>query len=1275
MEQTNISTTKDGDKKNALTIKVTKPVANIKIVNEKEPMQVAENKQVNYPTAESYKRYDQIEHVYKKTDMYIGSDEKVLREEWLYNIETKQMLTGNIDFTPGCERIYMEILTNASDNVGRSRREGVNPGQIDIVMNNSTISITNHGLPIPVVLTEEGDMYVPQMIFGTLLTSSNYDKDRHEAGTNGIGAKATNIFSTEFMIIIHDHIRKSKYTQVWNNNMRVCGPHDIQPYNGTSSSVQIVYKMDFARFGYPVPNGNEGGYPGEAFALFARHAVDISFTAKTTVTFNGHIFNFENIRDYARLYFGENVDSAIVHYQWPAGTEVVKKKKGYQVAKNPAITPEVELIAIDTPDEGAHVSFVNCIMTREGGVHVNNAIKAVGEKAVQMINENVLKKLNKLNKGKELDSKEKRSHTVNINDVKPHISILLAVKVLNPKFASQTKTMLQSPTPKIDIAEEELKAITKWQLIDRLYAALEAKQFNNLAKTDGKLSKYVKTLKGVNANQAGKSERHKCILYVAEGRSGAGYVNKLIGLLPGRRDYAGVLPMRGKSLNVMNADALKYNNNTEIRELKKMLGLVDCPDNQLKNTYYLDPTNFAKLRYGGVMIMADSDLDGKHIIGLILNFFHCRFPSLLARGYIMYYRTPILRVYHGRQSKRFYTQREYDEWQKATATTYSQWKHKYFKGLGSSTDADIKEDFQERRQVNCYYDDKAPEAMRLAFDKRLTRQRKDWLAGWIQVMGVDELEMQPVSTFINHELILFSIANVQRSIPKLMDGFKESHRKIIHGAHLKFGVGSLTKEYNELKVAQFGGFIAEKVNYHHGELILDDVIVGMAQDFTGSNNIPWFTQGGQFGSRYEGGKDASETRYTHTKPEKLVPYILRKEDQPILVSVIDEGEHVEPETYYPIIPMILVNGAQGIATGYSTFIPNHNPLDVINWLKLKIQGVEHDKLPEIIPWYRGFTGDIQLIDRSKRPKRNKVKVTIINNEGAVPKVQTIETDDNFDLTGEALNAEEENIESDEEDRQLLTMVTHGKFNRDNKGNVTITELPIGRWPGPYNKWLEDLIEAKLINKLNNQSLDNTVFFEIGGVKLDHITYKSLKLQRSYGMSNMVVLGSDNKPTRYDTSYDIIESFYEQRLVIYKKRKEFGINQLAIEIHELNEKIRFIRAVKDKDLLIIDRPKSEIYQTMDRLGLSHDFLDKDKVKLRNCTQDEINKLADKIISREQERSNLMSISHEKIWLSELEELEAAYRRLYCTQKQITSLSIAKPSNALPRNAIRNKQTKK
>jgi len=1243
---------------------VTLPPKQLTLRTQAQPVINLTQMTTTYPTALSYKQYDQRTHIYMKPDMYIGADDRVSRQEWLYNAEENKIVNHMIDFVPGCERIFLEIATNASDNGGRSRRNGVDPGKIEMTMDNSMITVKNFGLPIPIEIHPTEKIYVPQMIFGSTLSGSNYEVDRHEAGTNGIGAKAANIFSKFFRVIIFNHIMHLKYSQIWRENMTIREDPIIEQYDGNISSTEVSYILDFARFKYPVPNGNEGGYPAEAFALFSRIAIDLSFTSKINVSFNGKEFSHANIRDYARLYFGNAVDTALVYYQWPEGTEVIHKKKGYQISKDPAITPIIELIAIDTPDEGYHVSFANCMMTRDGGVHVNAGIKSVAEGSVKMINDDVIKQLSRGRKGKELDAKEKKSHTITINDVKPHISMLLSAKVMNPKFTSQTKTNLHSPTPKIEIPEEDLRIINNWQLIERLHAALEAKQFASNAKTDGKLKSYVRLLKGIDANFAGKANRADCCLYITEGRSGAGYANKLVTLVPGGRDKIGVLPMRGKSLNVMNANRFSIEGNSEIKELKKILGLIDCPDPVLRETYYLDPANFSKLRYGaGIMIMADSDVDGKHIIGLILNYFYCKFPSLLARGYVMFYRTPTLRVTFNRNTIKFYTQREYDEWKNATPN-FQKWAHKYYKGLGTSKDAEIKDDFRTPRVVNCFYDSEAPDAMRLAFDKKRSDDRKEWIANWQPILGVDDIQMQPISWFITHELVLYSIANVQRSIPKLMDGFKESHRKIMFGAHKKWKIGSKKTNYQEVKVAQLSAYVAGESKYHHGEQILDDVVVGMAQNFMGSNNLPWFMREGQFGTRFAGGKDAAETRYSTTMPEKIVAYMFRKEDRPILKHIIDDGDTIEPENYLPVIPPALINGAYGIGTGYSTTVPNHNPLDIINWLRMRLQGVDDNDLPEVNPWYRGFTGTIKLIDRSK--KRKRAKMTIITNDTEKPQITTTdhidepETIENETLDNEVEEEQEE--DTDNAPRQLLSMVSLGKFYSQLDGTVVITELPIGRWPENYHKWLEGLVDEKKITGFRDLSGDDIVYFEIYGWN-DLRNYNTLKLKRTIGMSNMVFLDENNRPRRYDTAYDILHAFYARRIVNYQERKDYIIRNITEELVKLNHKIRFIQAVISGEVMIVNRKKSTIHAAMDILGIPHEIYGG---SMQLLSEDDILVLMNQLAEKQAEKTAMENSTPTELWLKDIEELEAAYRSEFGLKPPKITLTLNKPQQPVITN---------
>jgi len=282
-------------------------------------------------------------------------------------------------------------------------------------------------------------------------------------------------------------------------------------------------------------------------------------------------------------------------------------------------------------------------------------------------------------------------------------------------------------------------------------------------------------------------------------------------------------------------------------------------------------------------------------------------------------------------------------------------KVKYYKGLGTHSDDEIADVFG-KRVISFVKDDKADDNITKVFNSD-THCRKDWIEKYDPnihtEINEDTLEKN-ISTFIDEELITFSIDDCKRSIPNLMDGFKQSQRKILYAAFLK------NLKVNSLKVAQFAGYIAENTNYHHGEQNLYNTIVKMAQEFVGSNNIPLFTRDGQFGARVQNGEDAAAARYIFTRLEKITRYIFREEDDVLLERVIDDGDIVEPKFYVPILPVVLINGCEGIGTGWSCSIPAFNPLDVSNLVK---KWLEKENIAEedckIVPWYRGFTGEIK----------------------------------------------------------------------------------------------------------------------------------------------------------------------------------------------------------------------------------------------------------------------------------------------------------------------------
>ncbi len=1181
----------------------------------------------------------------QELEMYTGNKEQKPREEWLYSFSTGSIRKGVVTVPECIERCFLEPLSNASDNVHKSRRFGVPPGKVYVYVSPQRIIIENAGTPIPVQYKEEEGMYVPELSFGVPGTSSHYTEDvRHEAGVNGLGVKLTNGFSTYFKVEILDPINKKSYDQVWEGR-GLDGRQDpiIEEYKGKESLVRVTFDLDYKHFKY-----DDNQAPMELFALFARHCADISFTTKVPVTFEYEMpdqdpqaieFEVGHPRQYAYLYFGDLVETSLLHYEWPEGTRIIKEGDGRQLARNTSIMPLVEMCILDTPDNSETISFVNSMMTRDGGIHVEAALKSVSDHIVKFVNSNDTDGLN-----------------VTLKHIRPNLSLVMACMVKDPSFQGQTKNKLSGPKPYIRVTEKEIKPVMEWNMIQHLLAIIEAKKNQLLSQTDGKKRGNISTKNGRDANQAGKRKSQQCTLCIVEGLSASSYPKKLIDNMDNGRDLWGILPIRGKFLNVMKASCGKIANNKEIFELKKMLGLMEGVD-------YSIPENLKKLRYGRVIIMADADDDGKHIVALLLLYFHCRFPSLLQIGYVYNYLTPIIRVTKGKRGHKFFMMSEYEKWKKRNKNWHT-WKTIYFKGLGRATDEQINEDYEDQRIIHCLYDDWAPQTITLAFSKERSDERKAWLAHFKEIVDVELVDQQPISEFINTELVKYGQLGLRRAIPNEMDGFKDSQRKVMWGAFRiwdnekngKIKVGNT--KYKEMKVARIAARAAEFTNYHHGERSLEGTLVAMAQDFPGANNLPFFSRDGQFGTRDMGGKDASEGRYVETKPEKWIPLIFRREDLPILKLKKDEGEDVEPECFYPILPPVLINGANGIALAYSTYWPNHNPLDVVRWIKCKIG---NKPLPVLTPWYRGFSGSIEVIDRRKGKRKRKEKKPDITRD-------TEENLDIPDLDGPNIpsleefneNTGEEEVEVNEPDfmkeihayvrefreergRPLYSLVTRGKFHTAPNGKIVITELPIGRWTHPYLKWLEKLRdEDKLIRDVRDLSKSNLPGFELTGFK-PIPSHKSLALRTQYGMSNMVLLDMEDKPQRYDSVADYLEVFYTKRLYYYGVRKEHILRQWAEKGETLRQKQTFLRAVIENELVIENRNKEDIFVDMDAMHLPHHLLT--ETKLVKLTEDEIVKLDEKIETLRTNIETLENTNPEKMWLQELGEFEREYRKHY------------------------------
>lgn len=1256
-------------------------------------------------TQANYKGKDLRTHMYTTPDMYIGSDKPVTSRVFLHDLEANRIDEFDFNHIPAVVQLYMEVVSNTSDGINRSRRLGWAGRENDepyivITVDNGWVTCRNYGVPIPIEIHEESGMYVPSFIFGTVFTSSNYNdeeqgEERHEGGRNGVGAKVTNVFSKEFNVRINDTDNGKYFEQTWTNNMLEPGEPSVTEALDEESFVEISYYLDFDRFKMAK------SYSEDYVNLFRMAAINLSFTCKCPISFNDQIYNNQHIIEYAWYFFGDVVTEAMVHYELanPEEEEIKKRmcslgfkvptpvmKKGFE---DRPIIPRVELLLIDPSflEKKLVISFVNSLLTIDNGVHVDNVYDAIVPDITSKINEGkkrtteapdrlkgraamlakIKAKKAKAKKSKSDKPKEPKKKITAAN-VKPHISMILNCRVVNPRFKSQDKSKLSSPEIKLNLTNEEINEIMRWKLMDLLTATLRAIQMTALTKTDGRKVRHIRLEKGLDANFAGSARSDECSLVITEGDSALGYFMRYLSALgPKSRDTWGGIPIRGKLLNVKKATPERIMKNKEIALIKKMLGLKEGVDYSLEE-------NRAQLRYGRLVIMTDADSDGSHIKGLLINFFDEFYPSLIQSGFICDYRTKYLRMSKGKKTFiDFYTPDEFELW-KTKNPDWESWKPSYYKGLGTSEKKDIKDDSKNPLFIDLSYDRKASDAINLAFGKTNADERKDWLEEWRETKRrpfiIRNMEIMTLTTFFNREFILYVLDSLERAIPRFADGLKRSQGQILWGVMHRWPKLSGEK----LKVAQLAGAIASYVDYKHNEMCLAEAIKAMAKTFTGANNMPLLEPKGQFGERMFGGVDAASARYINTKPTEVTKYIFNMKDNKIFDFFEDSGKHSDPKYFLPIIPFALINGIQGVATAYSTNVMNYNPIEVIDWLLNWIDnltGDTNDELVELIPWYRGFTGEIYLIEAkghssspSKDGKGGKGKEEASAEDELEEEVVVGEQVDQGEADEE--DEDEERLEPEDPDdpeldhdkydeiakgrEQVIAatiskaeesnakynrVVIRGKFEIDKRGTITVTELPIGRWPINYYSFLEDLREIKEITDFSDNTTDDAISYTIKGMTKP--TLLKLNLVRKFRLSNMVFLDEDGIPKKFNSVKEYMNAFCEFRLRKYEERMASEIKIMEDKLEELEYKSQFVRLVVDGTINVINRKQAAIIAQMAEYEIPDDIYD--KTSLKGLSEDDIIKIDNEIIKLREELEEYRNTPAHDIWREELSKLRA------------------------------------
>ena len=869
-------------------------------------------------SAADYKKLSDREHVLERPNMYVGETSIMEDARWVFDAASGHMVWRLVSINPGLYKIFDEVVVNARDALVRAQEEGRTPikhidvdARFDPATGQLTIRVCNDGDGIPVEEHPTERVWVPELIFGHLRTSSNYKagEERTWGGMNGVGVKLANIFSGIFALEVRDSVRGKSYKQTWRGNMSVCEKPVVRPSAAKTGLVALEFQPDLARF----PGVRE--HMDDTLAVLHTRVIETAALvgAAVKVTWNGAVIATNTFEKYVKLFLKEGSSSH-------AAYEVAGPR--WEVA---AVLAR-QLYEDDSLPDEKHISFVNGIATRKGGKHVESVSRAI--------------------LGDLCDAAAKKKKlAVKPGQIKDCVVFFVNATIVNPTFDSQTKDCLTTPATKFGSAPKWggklVDGLVKLGIYDEIQGILDAKAMREAKKTDGKKRQTLRGLpKLTDALWAGSARSAECTLILTEGDSAA--TSAIAGLSVVGREKWGVFPLKGKLLNVRDVSLAKINANEEIAAIKRILGLEH-------GKVYKDTKG---LRYGRIMIMADQDHDGSHIKGLIMNLIHAEWPSLMESGFLCSLLTPILKASRGQNVHAFYSIPAFEAW-KSTLTDGSTrgWVIKYYKGLGTSTPAEAREWFQKLSEVKYEWDGVTNESITLAFSKKRADDRKEWLGHYNGKRQVDGSTGRVTFTdFVQNELIHFSNADNIRSLPSVMDGLKPSQRKILYSC-LKRNLRA------EIRVAQLAGYVSEHAAYHHGEASLNSTIVGMAQNFVGANNINLLRPIGQFGSRLLGGKDSASPRYIHTMLENIVDTIFRKEDAAILKYVDDDGDLVEPEHYLPVVPLLAINGCVGIGTGFSTDIPPYNPQQVVALLKARLGGgLDTLKGRDLDPWWFGFRG-------------------------------------------------------------------------------------------------------------------------------------------------------------------------------------------------------------------------------------------------------------------------------------------------------------------------------
>lgn len=1153
-----------------------------------------------------FKKHDQISHVKARPEMYIGSikngnikrfiiTETEAKKETETEAETEEETEEktkvelkaelkDVYCNQGLEQCILELITNAIDHAERTKDTEDPVSKIEVELTDTTFSIKNNGRGIPIEVHPEYKVYVPELIFGNMLTSSNYDdtKTKTWMGTYGIGAKCCVIFSKKFTVEVC--CSGQKYVQSFLNGLTSkTDPQITKCKNKDYTKIHV--EPDFSAFSLKSFSEDIKGQQTHNKDIIIKRIYDTTAitSKKVSVYINGSKIQIKDFKEYTELYIG-NIKK--VHH--------VQKNWEIIVAKNPY-------------EENTKISFVNSLCIEEGGTHADHVVDYITKK--------VIDNLKNTAKFKKVDIKPAY--------IKDNLAFFINCCIENPKFNSQTKVKLTTPVSefkeKLNIPDEVISKICKLDFIEDILEIAKNKELKSMvSSTKGTKKSRLSDIPKLNdANFAGTSKSTKCTLILTEGDSACSMVLGAISVIG--RDYYGVMPLKGKLINVRKASPSDLAKNEEIININKILGISYGQETK---------TN---LRYHKILILCDSDHDGSHIKGLLINYFSFFCPKIITDDFITTLLTPVVKVHldsnKNKKNKNnnvieFYDINTFEKWASENKDNNTKYRAKYYKGLGTSKTEEAKEYFKnlDKNQVIYTWDhNRDIEAIKLAFDDSRENDRKTWIADSIKRMTekgslIDySIKRMPISKFINDELVGYSIYSCYSKLPSIIDGLKVSQRKVLY-ASIKRGLHS---QNNEMKVAQLGASCADITCYHHGETSLFDTIVNMANDYVGSNNLPLLYPSGTFCSR-NAPNDNSSPRYIFTYLQPYVSLLFNDYDSKILEYNNEEGQQIEPKFYVPILPMVLINGSTAIATGWSSDIPPFSPKDIIECIRDLLNNDKNTK---------EYTSVFKTNTKSKLKSSLKLKPYYKGFRGTITAVKG--------LSNKWIS--KANIIPDPK----------------SKKHYYIKELPIGLWYSKFKELLcklekEDIVDYFKPNSVSENGFnyeEYDIFFKEEHTEIQVI--KLLKLEQSINGTNMVGFDAKGIIKKYESVEEILLEHFHYRLEFYDLRKKYIINLLERELLKETEKARFIKMVIDGTLVIFKVSTNVVIENIEKnnfkkIDEKYDYLL--NMSISSFTQEKIEQL-NKIIEKiENELKELRSKEPKDLWYQDLDDLEKEINKI-------------------------------